>query len=122
MRRWIAGGSFALLLALAPGGAGAQSPHVVQQWTGNGVQRTTDPFAVASPDWTLSWTSQDRGTIPGFLSVTIYNADTRMPAGTVSGSVGTPSGSVVEHGGPGRFYLVIDGANTNWSVQVADTR
>ena len=27
-----------------------------------------------------------------------------------------------KHGGPGRYYLVIDGANTNWSVQVADSR
>ncbi|HLH25702.1 MAG TPA: hypothetical protein VK066_24555 [Chloroflexota bacterium] len=122
MRQWIAGGSLALLLALAPVGAGAQSPHTVQQWSGNGVQQTTDPFSVASADWTLTWTAQDRDSIPGYLSIAIFNADTRLPAGSVSGSVGSPNGTVTEHNGPGRFYLVIDGANTNWSVQVSDLR
>ena len=120
MRQWIAGGSLALLLALAPSGAGAQSPHVVQQWSGSEVQQTTEPFRVASGDWTLTWTTQDRGTIPGYLSIAIYNADTRMPAGAVSASVGSPNGSATLHNGPGRFYLVIDGANTSWMVQVSD--
>ncbi|HZR97522.1 MAG TPA: hypothetical protein VFE37_02380 [Chloroflexota bacterium] len=122
MRQWLVAGSLALLLALAPSAAGAQSAHVVQQWSGNGVQQTTEPFAVASADWTITWTTQDRGAIPGYLTITIYNADTRRPAGAVSAPVGSPSGNVTEHNGPGRFFLVIDGANTDWSVEVADQR
>ena len=35
---------------------------------------------------------------------------------TVSAAVGSPSGSATEQNGPGSFYLVINGANTNWSV------
>jgi hypothetical protein len=122
MRKWIVVGSLGLLLALMPVEAGAQSPHVVQRWSGSGVQQVTEPFQVASGDWTLTWTTQDRGSIPGYLSIAIFRADTRMPAGTVSAAVGTPSGSATEHNGPGSFYLVIDGANTNWTVQVADQR
>jgi hypothetical protein len=122
MRRWVTAGSIALLVALAPFGAQAQSPPGGPQWSGDGVRQTTEPFTVASHDWTLTWTSQDRGSIPGFLSIEIYNADTRLPAGTVSGTIGGSGGSATLRNGPGRFYLDIDGANTNWSVQVADLR
>jgi hypothetical protein len=120
MQQWLAAGSRALLLALAPLGARAQSPHVVQQWSGSGVQQTTAPFPVASTEWTLTWTAQDLGSIPGYLSIAIYDADTRRPAGSVSGSVGRSRDSATLDNGPGMFYLVIDGANTNWSVQVSD--
>jgi hypothetical protein len=122
MRQWMLVGSLGLLLGLVPREAGAQSPHVVQQWSGSGVQQVTEPFRVASRDWTLTWTTQDRGSIPGYLSIAIFSAETRMPAGTVSASVGGRGGSATEHNGPGTFYLVIDGANTNWSVQVTDQR
>jgi hypothetical protein len=120
MQPWMAASSLALLLALAPPGAQAQHSPGVQQWSGNGEPQTTEPIRVAHSDWTLSWSTQDRGNIPGYLSIEVFNVDTRLPAGSVSSDIGGSGGTATLHTGPGTFYLLINGTNTNWSVQVAD--
>jgi hypothetical protein len=122
MRRWITAGSLILLSVLVPHSALAQSPQVVQQWSGNGNRQTTEPFQVTGSDWTLTWTSQDRSSIPGYLSIAIYNADTRRLVGRVAGNIGGSGGTTTQRSGPGSFYLDIDGANTNWSVQASEIR
>jgi hypothetical protein len=120
MQSWLAASGLALLLALAPLGAQAQRSQGVQQWSGSGEPQTTEPIRVTNSDWTLSWSTQDRGSIPGYLSIDIFNMDTRMPAGSVSGDIGGAGGTATLHTGPGTFYLLINGVNTNWSVQVFD--
>src|SRR4051794_5758722 len=90
MQRWMAASSLALLLALAPLGAQAQHSPGVQQWSGRGEPQTTEPIRVSHSDWTLSWSTQDRGNIPGYLSIDIFNVDTRLPAGSVSSEIGAP--------------------------------
>ena len=120
MQPWMAACSLALLLVLAPLGAHAQRAPGVQQWSGSGEPQTTEPIRVTSGDWTLSWATQDRGSIPGYLSIDIVNLDTQLPAGSVAGDIGGSGGTVTLHTGPGTFYLLINGVNTNWSVQVFD--
>jgi hypothetical protein len=84
--------------------------NTVGSWKGTGT-KTTESFATKGAEWRINWKSAS----DGILQIMVYDANNKLVALAANS---TAAGSDVSYvrGAPGRYYLTINSANTNWEV------
>lgn len=94
----------------------------VANWSGTGTN-TTQPFTIANSPWVIQWTSNPEvmeGISVGAFQIYVYNVNnTSIPVSVAANtnSSGADNSYVYQ---TGTFYLVINAANTNWTVAVQE--
>lgn len=101
---------------------GPQAWSEIAQWQGNGM-RDTETFDVASREWRVSWDVTSPGPAMNFI-VNVMREGRDAPVAVAANVVNREASqeSSVIRADPGRYYLKIIAANTDWSVAVEDQR
>lgn len=94
----------------------------VAQWQGNGM-RDTETFDIASREWRVSWDVTSPGLAMNFI-VNVMREGRDAPVAVAANVVNREASqeSSIVRSEPGRYYLKIVAANTDWSVTVEDQR
>jgi len=94
------------------------STRKVASWKGSGM-KTTEPFTILRSPWVISW-AHKVSEYGGVLQIFVYKSDGNL----VSLAANTmQSGSDVSYVyDTGTFYLNINAANTNWAVDVHESK
>ena len=91
--------------------------RTVREWRGRG-SRTTESFRVRGREWRLVFAAEPVGRGGGSHAVYVFNRAGRRVADASRPGRGTDTSYV--HGGPGIYYLDIDGSDVRWSVAVQE--
>ena len=94
--------------------------QVVKEWTGNGI-KTTETFTISGAPWVISWSNNPQimgGESVGMLQIMVYdteNPDFPITLAANTNEKGSATSYIYE---TGTFYLTINAANTEWTVEV----
>lgn len=90
--------------------------RVVGSWNGSG-QVQTRSFSVPSREWRIQWRASPTSDYGSVFQVYVYRADGQLV--TVAANAANRGGSQTSyvHDDYGRYYLMVNAANVNWSVQ-----
>ena len=94
--------------------------QLIKEWSGTGI-KTTEPFTITSKPWAISWANNPKvigGQSMGILQIMVYNTknpDLLVALAANSMERGSDSSYIYD---TGTFYLTINAANTQWTVQV----
>jgi hypothetical protein len=91
--------------------------RTVREWRGRG-SRTTESFQIRAREWRLVFGAEPVGRGGGSHAVYVFNRAGRRVADASRPGRGTDTSYV--HGGPGIYYLDIDGNDVRWSVAVQE--
>lgn len=90
-----------------------ESYQKVNSWSGTGI-KTTESFTITGSTWRINHSNSGGGV----FQVYVYKSNNELV--TVAANT-TQSGSDTSHvNQSGSFYLTINAANTNWTVEVED--
>ena len=97
-----------------------EQPQVVAEWAGIGP-KTTEPFTIESAPWAIDWTHVPttlKGKSIGTFQIMVYDTEEPgIPVAIATESVEKDSDiSYIDEAGT--FYLMINAANTRWTVRV----
>jgi hypothetical protein len=88
----------------------------VASWTGSGIKES-ETFAISEPEWRIRWaTSNERLAGAGILQIMVHNADTKQLITLAANKQGIGDDVSYVRSGPGRFYVVMNSGNVDWSV------
>ena len=118
-------------LLLSACGAPAEAPptpqsqsQVVGEWAGIGP-KTTAPFTIESESWVIDWAhvpSVINDQPIGTLQIIVHDAEDPDAPITIAANSMEEESSTSYIDGAGTFYLMINAANTRWSVKVLVTQ
>ena len=110
-----------MLSLLVPVAAHAQEWRVIDSWSGSG-QLETQTFRVSSSEWRVDWEATPSGDYGSVFQVYVYRGDGTLV--TLAANVANQGGTSVSyvHAPPGEFYLMMNAANVNWSVEAEEPR
>jgi hypothetical protein len=92
--------------------------RTVASWSGSGMKET-ESFNVESREWRISWeTSNEPFAGAGLLQIYVYNDQGEMVSLAANRQGLGRDVSYVR--GKGRFHLMLNSANIDWSVMVED--
>ena len=95
-------------------------PQLIKEWSGTGI-KTTEPFTINSKPWAISWANNPTligGESMGILQIMVYNIkNPDIPVTLAANTMekGSDTSYIYE---TGTFYLTVNAANTQWTVQV----
>lgn len=107
----------AQLAAISAARAAAEPWKPVASWKGNG-SKNTESFVTKTGEWRIAWKMSSGD---GVLSVTVYDSQNEVVDVAV---IANGAGSDVSYvrAKPGRYYLTINSAATNWEITVEERR
>jgi len=111
--------SLVLAVVLAAAVPARAAWTVVKEWTGTG-SKVTESFDVVAKEWRVNWSATSENDGVGSISVLVFNADKKLVA-SATGHVGKPDVTYV-HEGPGRYFVEVRAADTNWKLNVEDDK
>jgi len=111
----------ALVALLASSSMAAAEWQRVANWTGNGTKQT-ESFSVASREWRISWeTTNEAFKGAGIFQIYVYDDEDKLVT-LAANKQGVGKDTSYVRAAPGRFHLMINSGNVDWSVVVEDQR
>lgn len=91
----------------------------IKEWSGSGI-KTTETFTITKQPWQIHWTHNPiimGGQSVGIFQIYVYSAYTDELIALAANSLQADYDTSYVHKS-GRFYLLINAANTNWNVKI----
>jgi len=90
---------------------------VIKSWSGSGIKET-ETFSVSGNEWRISWNSRNEALHDaGIFQIYVKNAAGKIIS-TAANKQGVGADVFYVHSRPGRYYLMINSANVDWTVRV----
>ena len=91
----------------------------VKSWSGNGIKKT-ESFEITGSQWRINWTNRI-GEYGGILQIFVYRVGNEIMEDLLANTTENTSDTSYIYKS-GNFYLNINSANTNWTVEVEESR